>query len=158
MRPSRRPPSGRYWSGSFQGSPGSGGTPSPSMLRRKGVRVVLSPSTPAAARRQSETRPWSSAWRCWKRRSEGKSRRNPGSRPWERSRPWGRARSNGAPPVSVLHIHGTEDDVILFQGDETEPVPASPSCLVQRSKQGKRRYGRGHLQHTPLSSTPHHEA
>ena len=26
----------------------------------------------------------------------------------------------GAPPVSVLHIHGTADDVILFEGDETE--------------------------------------
>ena len=28
---------------------------------------------------------------------------------------------NGAPPVSVLHIHGTADDVILFEGDESEP-------------------------------------
>ena len=28
---------------------------------------------------------------------------------------------DGAPPVSVLHIHGTEDSVILFNGDETEP-------------------------------------
>ena len=27
----------------------------------------------------------------------------------------------GAPPVSVLHVHGTEDEVILFEGDETEP-------------------------------------
>ena len=27
---------------------------------------------------------------------------------------------DGAPPVSVLHIHGTEDDVILFEGDESE--------------------------------------
>ena len=26
----------------------------------------------------------------------------------------------GAPPVSVLHIHGTEDSVILFDGDESE--------------------------------------
>ena len=30
---------------------------------------------------------------------------------------------DGAPPVSVLHIHGTEDSVILFDGDETEPDP-----------------------------------
>ena len=28
---------------------------------------------------------------------------------------------DGADPVSVLQIHGTEDDVILFDGDETEP-------------------------------------
>lgn len=27
----------------------------------------------------------------------------------------------GAPPVSVLHIHGTADSVILFEGDESEP-------------------------------------
>jgi len=32
---------------------------------------------------------------------------------------------DGAPPVSVLHIHGTEDSVILFNGDETEPDPKS---------------------------------
>ncbi len=31
----------------------------------------------------------------------------------------------GAPPVSVLHIHGTEDSVILFDGDETHPDPKS---------------------------------
>ena len=30
---------------------------------------------------------------------------------------------NGASPVSVLHIHGTADDVILFEGDRTEPDP-----------------------------------
>ena len=29
----------------------------------------------------------------------------------------------GAPPVSVLHIHGTADSVILFEGDETESNP-----------------------------------
>ena len=29
----------------------------------------------------------------------------------------------GAPPVSVLHIHGTADGVILYEGDETEPDP-----------------------------------
>ena len=28
-----------------------------------------------------------------------------------------------APPVSVLHIHGTEDSVVLFDGDESEPDP-----------------------------------
>ena len=27
----------------------------------------------------------------------------------------------GAPPVSVLHIHGTADNVILYGGDQTEP-------------------------------------
>ena len=32
---------------------------------------------------------------------------------------------DGAPPVSVLHIHGTEDGVILFDGDESEPGPKS---------------------------------
>ena len=32
---------------------------------------------------------------------------------------------DGAPPVSVLHIHGTEDAVILFEGDESEPDPKS---------------------------------
>ena len=32
---------------------------------------------------------------------------------------------DGAPPVSVLHIHGTEDSVILFNGDETKPDPKS---------------------------------
>ena len=31
----------------------------------------------------------------------------------------------GAPPVSVLHIHGTEDSVILYDGDATEPDPKS---------------------------------
>ena len=30
---------------------------------------------------------------------------------------------DGAPPVSVLHVHGSEDEVILFEGDETEPDP-----------------------------------
>ena len=30
-----------------------------------------------------------------------------------------------APPVSVLHIHGTEDSVILFDGDVGEPEPAN---------------------------------
>ena len=30
---------------------------------------------------------------------------------------------DGAPPVSVLHIHGTADDVVLFEGDESEPDP-----------------------------------
>ena len=30
---------------------------------------------------------------------------------------------DGAPPVSVLHIHGTEDAVILFEGDESDPDP-----------------------------------
>ena len=28
----------------------------------------------------------------------------------------------GAPPVSVLHIHGSADDVILYSGDTAEPV------------------------------------
>ena len=32
---------------------------------------------------------------------------------------------DGAPPVSVLHIHGTEDSVILFDGDATESDPKS---------------------------------
>lgn len=30
---------------------------------------------------------------------------------------------DGAPPVSVLHIHGTADNVILYDGDEIEPDP-----------------------------------
>ena len=30
---------------------------------------------------------------------------------------------DGAPPVSVLHIHGAEDDVILYEGDRSEPDP-----------------------------------
>ena len=30
---------------------------------------------------------------------------------------------DGAPPVSVLHIHGTADDVILYEGDESETDP-----------------------------------
>ena len=30
---------------------------------------------------------------------------------------------NGAPPVSVLHFHGTTDDVIRFDGDEIEAGP-----------------------------------
>ena len=29
---------------------------------------------------------------------------------------------DGAPPVSVLHIHGTDDDVVLFEGEVAEPV------------------------------------
>ena len=29
----------------------------------------------------------------------------------------------GAPPVSVLHVHGTADSVILYEGDESESVP-----------------------------------
>ena len=32
---------------------------------------------------------------------------------------------DGAPPVSVLQIHGTADSVILFDGDESEPEPTS---------------------------------
>ena len=30
---------------------------------------------------------------------------------------------DGAPPVSVLHVHGAADGVILFEGDESEPGP-----------------------------------
>ncbi len=30
---------------------------------------------------------------------------------------------DGAAPVSSLHVHGTADEVILFEGDETEPDP-----------------------------------
>ena len=30
---------------------------------------------------------------------------------------------DGAPPVSVLHVHGAEDDVILYEGDRSEPDP-----------------------------------
>ena len=30
---------------------------------------------------------------------------------------------DGAPPVSVLHVHGTADAVILFEGDESKPDP-----------------------------------
>ncbi len=30
---------------------------------------------------------------------------------------------DGAPPVSVLHIHGTADEVILFEGDESDRDP-----------------------------------
>ena len=33
------------------------------------------------------------------------------------------ARCDGAPAVSVLHIHGTSDEVILFEGDESDPDP-----------------------------------
>ncbi len=29
----------------------------------------------------------------------------------------------GAPPVSVLHVHGTDDGVILYEGDESESDP-----------------------------------
>ena len=29
----------------------------------------------------------------------------------------------GAPPVSVLHIHGAEDEVILYEGDRSDPDP-----------------------------------
>ena len=29
----------------------------------------------------------------------------------------------GAPPVSVLHVHGTADGVIRYEGDESEPDP-----------------------------------
>ena len=32
-------------------------------------------------------------------------------------------RCEGAAPVSVLHIHGSEDEVILFDGDQSEPDP-----------------------------------
>ena len=32
---------------------------------------------------------------------------------------------DGAPPVSVLHIHGTADSVILYDGDAAEPDPKS---------------------------------
>ena len=28
----------------------------------------------------------------------------------------------GAPPVSILHVHGTEDEVVLFDGDQLEPA------------------------------------
>ena len=51
---------------------------------------------------------------------------------------------DGAPPVSVLHIHGTADDVILFEGDESEPDPkgdrekafyAGAQDMVMRSSQ-----------------------
>ena len=35
------------------------------------------------------------------------------------------ARCDGAVPVSVLHIHGTADDVIRFEGDVSEPDPGN---------------------------------
>ena len=31
---------------------------------------------------------------------------------------------DGAPPVSVLHIHGAEDDIILYDGDRSAPDPS----------------------------------
>ena len=37
----------------------------------------------------------------------------------------GASSCEGAPPVSVLHIHGTEDSVILFEGDESQADPAN---------------------------------
>ncbi len=37
---------------------------------------------------------------------------------------------DGAPPVSVLHIHGTVDNVILYGGDEIEPDPNSDGELA----------------------------
>ena len=49
-----------------------------------------------------------------------------------------------APSVSVLHIHGTADEVVLFEGDETEPDPkdngerafyASAQDMVSRGAQ-----------------------
>ncbi len=33
------------------------------------------------------------------------------------------ASCEGAPPVSALHVHGTDDQVILFDGDRSEPDP-----------------------------------
>ena len=48
----------------------------------------------------------------------------------------------GASPVSVLHIHGTEDSVILYEGTETEPnsdgeraFSASAQDMVKRWSQ-----------------------
>ena len=42
---------------------------------------------------------------------------------------------DGAPPVSVLHIHGTEDSVILYDGDESEPTRRAAK---RRSTPGRR--------------------
>ena len=48
----------------------------------------------------------------------------------------------GAPAVSVLHFHGTADDVIRFDGDEIEAGPkgygdtfidALPNCLLSQN-------------------------
>ena len=37
---------------------------------------------------------------------------------------------DGSPPVSVLHIHGSADEVILFGGDESKPGPKSDGELA----------------------------
>ena len=37
---------------------------------------------------------------------------------------------DGSPPVSVLHIHGSADEVILFEGDESKPDPKSDGELA----------------------------
>ena len=71
---------------------------------------------------------------------------------------------DGAPPVSVLHIHGTEDSVILFDGDESEPDPKSNGEQAfyagahdmvtrwsQRAGRAMARRPRSHTQ--PLTST-----
>lgn len=47
----------------------------------------------------------------------------------------------GAPPVSVLHIHGTADSVILYAGDESEPDDEGERAFYLGAENMVRRWG-----------------
>ena len=48
----------------------------------------------------------------------------------------------GAPPVSVLHVHGTEDGVILYDGDESESKGDGKSAFYARARDMVTRWSR----------------
>lgn len=64
---------------------------------------------------------------------------------------------DGAPPVSVLHIHGTADNVILYGGDETEPDPGSDGerAFYASAEDMVTRWSRRAGCHWPEQAQPH---
>ena len=52
------------------------------------------------------------------------------------------SRCDGASPVSVLHVHGTEDEVIRYDGDEGEPDPSGKSAFYAGAQEMVARWSR----------------
>ena len=46
----------------------------------------------------------------------------------------------GAPPVSVLHVHGTADDVILYEGVQSEPADGGDPAFYAGAQEMARRW------------------
>ena len=62
--------------------------------------------------------------------------------------------SAATPPVSVLHVHGTADSVVLFEGDETEPDPKTTESGPPGARDMVTRWSQGPAATGPNTVTP----